>query len=98
MTPSPQAALPALPCYLNGEFTTLPNARVSVMDRGFLLGDGVYEVVPAYEGRLFRFEEHMARLDRSLDELRIANPMTRQEWKGVALRLLAEHASLMMAD
>ncbi len=92
--PSSQPALPNLPCYLNGEFTTLPQARVSVMDRGFLLGDGVYEVVPAYEGKLFRFDEHMARLDRSLAELRIANPIAREAWKAIALRLLAEHAAI----
>ncbi|RYH26654.1 MAG: D-amino acid aminotransferase, partial [Alcaligenaceae bacterium] len=55
MTPSLQTHLPDLPCYLNGEFTTLPQAKVSVMDRGFLLGDGVYEVLPAYGGKLFRF-------------------------------------------
>ncbi len=84
-------ALPPLPCYLNGEFTTLPNARISVMDRGFLLGDGVYEVVPVYDGRMFRFDEHMARLERSLAELRIANPLSRSEWQAIAQRLLAEH-------
>ncbi len=86
--------LPALPCYLNGEYTTLPEAKVSVMDRGFLLGDGVYEMIPAYEGRLFRFDEHMARLERSLAELRIANPMTPRQWKDIALRLLAGHTAL----
>ncbi|MES2976769.1 MAG: aminotransferase class IV [Pseudomonadota bacterium] len=92
--PTQPHGLPALPCYLNGEFTTLPEAKVSVMDRGFLLGDGVYEVIPAYDGRLFRFNEHMARLERSLAELRIANPMTPARWKDIALRLLAGHAAL----
>lgn len=94
MTSAPPTSLPALPCYLNGEFTTLQEAKVSVMDRGFLLGDGVYEVVPVYSGRLFRFEEHMGRLDRSLAELRITNPMTRQQWRDIALRLVAGHAAL----
>ena len=94
MTSAPQASLPPLPCYLNGEFTTLPEAKVSVMDRGFLLGDGVYEVVPVYDGRLFRFEEHMGRLDRSLSELRIINPMTREQWRDIALRLVVGHAAL----
>ena len=47
--------LPELPCYLNGEFSTLREAKVSVMDRGFIFGDGVYEVVPVYAGRPFRF-------------------------------------------
>lgn len=89
-TPSP--SLPDTPCYLNGEFTPLKDAKISVMDRGFIFGDGVYEVVPAYGGRLFRFEQHMARLDRSLAELRIPNPMTRDEWQAMALKLVAAHA------
>ncbi|RYX90948.1 MAG: D-amino acid aminotransferase [Comamonadaceae bacterium] len=94
MTTDRPASLPPLPCYLNGEFTTLPEAKVSVMDRGFLLGDGVYEVVPVYSGQLFRFDEHMDRLDRSLAELRIPNPMTRPQWRDVALRLVAGHAAI----
>lgn len=81
-----------LPCYLNGEFTTLPHAKVSVMDRGFIFGDGVYEVVPAYGGRPFRFDEHMARLDRSLGELRIANPMTHGRWRELVVRLIDAYA------
>lgn len=83
--------LPPLPCYLNGEFTTLAQAKISVMDRGFIFGDGVYEVVPAYNGRLFRFEQHMARLDRSLGELRITNPLTLTQWEEVALKLIATY-------
>ena len=86
------STLPDLPCYLNGEFTTLPHAKVSVMDRGFVFGDGVYEVVPAYDGRPFRFEEHMARLDRSLGELRIANPRTRDQWRELVLGLIERYA------
>jgi D-alanine transaminase len=85
-------ALPDIPCYLNGEFTRLPDAKISVMDRGFVFGDGVYEVVPAYAGRPFRFEQHMARLDRSLGELRIPNPMSHAQWRALADRLLAELA------
>ncbi|APW45362.1 D-amino acid aminotransferase [Rhodoferax antarcticus] len=84
--------LPALPCYLNGEFTTLPHAKISVMDRGFIFGDGVYEVVPVYGGQLFRFEQHMARLGRSLKELRISNPVTRAQWADIATRLIADYA------
>src|SRR5438105_7224873 len=84
--------LPDLPCWLNGEFTTLPNAKVSVMDRGFIFGDGVYEVVPVYGGRPFRFDEHMARLDRSLGELRIANPMTKPQWRAIAEQLAQTYA------
>jgi D-alanine transaminase len=84
--------LPELPCYLNGEFSTLRDAKVSVMDRGFIFGDGVYEVVPAYAGRPFRFAQHMARLDRSLSELRIANPMSRSQWREITDQLIAAYA------
>ncbi|MEO8120308.1 MAG: D-amino acid aminotransferase [Rhodoferax sp.] len=86
------STLPPLPCYLNGEFTKLPNAKISVMDRGFIFGDGVYEVVPVYGGQLFRFAQHMARLDRSLAELRIGNPMTHAQWADLALELVAAYA------
>ena len=85
-------ALPLLPCYLNGEFSTLRDAKVSVLDRGFIFGDGVYEVAPAYAGRLFRFDEHMARLDRSLGELRIANPKSHAQWRELVLELMAAYA------
>ena len=84
--------LPDLPCYLNGEFTRLREAKVSVMDRGFVFGDGVYEVVPVYAGRPFRFEQHMARLGRSLAELRIDNPMTPAQWRELVDRLIADYA------
>lgn len=84
--------IPALPCYLNGEFSTVRDAKVSVLDRGFIFGDGLYEVVPAYNGRPFRFEEHMARLDRSLREMRIPNPMDRAAWRKVVDDLIAAYA------
>jgi D-alanine transaminase len=67
-------------CYLNGEYSSLREAKVSVLDRGFIFGDGVYEVVPVYAGRLFRFDEHMARLNRSLGKLRITNPHSSDQW------------------
>lgn len=85
-------SLPTLPCYLNGEFSTLRDAKVSVLDRGFIFGDGVYEVVPVYGGRPFRFAEHMARLGRSLGELRIPNPMSLEEWRGLVTKLVAAYA------
>ena len=86
-------ALPDTPCYLNGEYTAVKDAKISVLDRGFIFGDGVYEVVPVYGGRLFRFEHHMARLERSLRELRIANPLQTQAWRAIARRLVADHAA-----
>ena len=54
------------------------DAKVSVLDRGFIFGDGIYEVVPVYGRRLFRFDEHMARLQRSLGKVRIDNPHDRE--------------------
>jgi D-alanine transaminase len=72
--------LPDTPCLLNGELQPLNQAKISVLDRGFIFGDGVYEVIPVYGRRLFRFDEHMARLARSLDKLRIPNPHRRDEW------------------
>ncbi|MDE2147351.1 MAG: D-amino acid aminotransferase [Burkholderiales bacterium] len=76
-------------CELNGELLPLSQAKVSVLDRGFLFGDGIYEVVPVYARRLFRFDEHMARLGRSLAKLRIANPAGRDEWLARCRRLVA---------
>ena len=89
---SSAAGLPALPCYLNGVFTRLSEARVSVMDRGFIFGDGIYEVVPVYGGRPFRFDQHMARLSRSLRELRIPNPLTSDQWQELVRQLIARFA------
>jgi D-alanine transaminase len=76
-------------CFLNGEYKPLSQASVSVLDRGFIFGDGVYEVAPVYAKRLFRFDEHMARLDRSLAKLRIANPASRDEWLARCRHLVA---------
>ena len=72
--------LPDTPCFLNGEYTRVCDAKVSVLDRGFVFGDGVYEVVPVYGQRLFRFDEHMARLQRSLAKVRITNPHDHDGW------------------
>jgi len=74
------SALPDTPCYLNGEYTRVCDAKVSVLDRGFIFGDGIYEVVPVYGQRLFRFDEHLARLQRGLHKTRIANPHDREGW------------------
>ncbi|MBL8304721.1 MAG: D-amino acid aminotransferase, partial [Ideonella sp.] len=91
-------ALPDSLCYLNGSYLPLNEAKVSVLDRGFIFGDGIYEVVPVYGRRLFRFAEHMARLDRSLTKLRIANPLSRDEWLERCRRLVAALAEKEGAD
>ena len=67
-------------CFLNGEYLSLHEARIPVLDRGFIFGDGVYEVVPVYGGRLFRIDEHLSRLQRSLAKLRIPEPATAAQW------------------
>lgn len=79
-------------CFLNGEYTPLSEARVPVLDRGFIFGDGAYDVVPVYGQRLFRFDEHMARLNRSLTKLRIPNPASREEWLQRCRHLIAATA------
>jgi D-alanine transaminase len=66
--------------YFNGEFLPLADIRISPLDRGFLFADGVYEVIPAYAGRLFRAQAHLERLEGSLAGIRLENPLGRAEW------------------
>jgi D-alanine transaminase len=66
--------------FLNGKLMPLEEAHISPLDRGFIFGDGVYEVIPFYQGRALRMQEHLRRLQRSLDELDIANPYTSAQW------------------
>ncbi|HEX7157023.1 MAG TPA: D-amino acid aminotransferase [Burkholderiaceae bacterium] len=82
--------IPSTPCYLNGAFISLDEARIPVLDRGFIFGDGVYEVVPVYHRRPLRLEQHLDRLERSLSKVRIANPHPRDGWKRILARLAAE--------
>jgi D-alanine transaminase len=74
--------------YLNGAYIPLEQARVPVLDRGFLFGDGVYEVIPVYGGRPLRPAEHMDRLEASLAAVRIASPLPREAWWGIFRELL----------
>jgi D-alanine transaminase len=76
--------------YLNGQFLPMAEARVPVMDRGFLFGDSVYEVIPVYGGRLFRLAHHLDRLDNSLAAIEMANPIAREEWKALLGRLVGQ--------
>jgi len=75
-------------CYLNGEWIPQANAKVSVMDRGFLFGDGVYEVIPCYNRTLLGGVEHLERLQRSLDKVGIENPHSMDEWLEIIHRLI----------
>ena len=76
--------------FLNGSWLPAQEARVSVMDRGFLFGDGVYEVIPVYSRQAFRLEQHLARLQKSLDGIQLANPHRLEEWIAFVTRLARE--------
>lgn len=75
--------------YLNGEYMPLENAKISVLDRGFVFGDGVYEVVPCYGGKAFRLQEHLRRLESSLHGIKLKNPLTPLEWQHIFNTLIA---------
>ena len=77
--------------WLNGKFLPLADTRVSVMDRGFLFGDGVYEVIPVYGGKLFRLAHHLKRLHNSLDAVRIANPLSAAAWETMLSELVSRN-------
>ena len=74
--------------FLNGKFMPIEEAKVPVLDRGFIFGDGVYELVPVYSRVPFRLDEHLARLERSLELVRIRNPYTRAEWRDILLEVI----------
>jgi D-alanine transaminase len=76
--------------YLNGEFVALEDARISVLDRGFIYGDGVYEVIPVYARQPFRMPHHLRRLQYSLDGIRLANPHTEAQWDALVRELVAK--------
>ena len=76
--------------YLNGQFLEPGDACISVMDRGFLFGDGVYEVIPAYGGHPFRLQEHLQRLENSLLAIRMEPPLSHDEWRDILHELLGQ--------
>jgi D-alanine transaminase len=78
--------------YLNGEFMPLESARIPVLDRGFIFGDGVYEVIPVYSRRPFRLAEHLRRLQKSHDAIRLANPLSDAEWGKLIGEMVARNA------
>ena len=78
--------------FLNGKFMPIEEARVPVLDRGFIFGDGVYELIPVYSRVPFRMDEHLARLERSLAAARIRNPYGRAEWRDIILQLVAKQS------
>jgi D-alanine transaminase len=78
--------------YLNGEFMPLEKAYIPVLDRGFIFGDGVYEVVPVYSRHPFRLPEHLRRLQHSLDSIRLDNPMSDADWTRLVQEIIARNA------
>ncbi|MER2537730.1 MAG: D-amino acid aminotransferase [Azonexus sp.] len=77
------------PVYLNGQFLPLAEAGISPLDRGFLYGDGVYELVPVYSRKAFRLDEHLTRLQATLDGIKLANPLDLAGWQAVIEKLIA---------
>jgi D-alanine transaminase len=77
--------------YLNGEFMNAADARISPMDRGFLFADGVYEVIPVFGGRPLGLNEHLSRLEYSLDALRLARPAPRETLAALVLQMVARN-------
>ncbi len=79
--------------YLNGAMTPLSEAKVPVLDRGFIFGDGIYEVIPVYSRKLFRPKQHLARLFRGLAAVSIVNPHTERQWLDLIEEILRLHPS-----
>ena len=74
--------------YLNGEYKPIEEASINVLDRGFIFGDGIYEVIPIFNRKIFRFSEHMIRLENSLREIYMSNPLKENEWRDVFHKLI----------
>ncbi len=77
--------------YLNGTFQPVNEARISPLDRGFIFGDGIYEVIPVYGGKLFRLDEHLKRLDDNLAAVRIKQPLSDIAWQSVLNEMVARN-------
>lgn len=78
--------------YLNGRYMPVELAQVSVLDRGFIFGDGVYEVIPVYDRKAFRLAEHLRRLQHSLDGIKLPNPHSDSEWTHIVERIIEKNA------
>src|SRR3954468_22115821 len=77
--------------YLNGDYMPLEEARIPVLDRGFIFGDGVYEYIPVFERAPFRMHEHYQRLGRSLDAVKIPRPFDEAAFAAIVGKLVAAH-------
>ena len=90
--PTEQLCLPTV--YLNGAFLPIEEAKISPLDRGFIFGDGVYEVIPFYAGRGLRMREHLKRLQRSMDEIEIINPYAIEYWESMITTLIEKNGGV----
>ncbi|HET7370161.1 MAG TPA: D-amino acid aminotransferase [Gammaproteobacteria bacterium] len=90
-------AKPLGTAFLNGDYLPLADVRVSPLDRGFLFGDGVYEVIPVYDGQLFRIDQHLQRLAYSLDSIRLPDPYSAARWEEVLNGLIARNGGGMQS-
>ena len=88
-SPPPPLALPI--AYVNGEFVAVEEARISPFDRGFIFGDGVYEVIPVYDGKPLRLREHLLRLQRSMDFVDLHNPYALEQWQTLIAQLVSKN-------
>ncbi|TDY04332.1 D-amino acid aminotransferase [Thiohalophilus thiocyanatoxydans] len=79
-------------CYLNGDYQPLDEACVPVLDRGFIFGDGVYEVIPVYAGKPFRLDHHLERLNDSLNNIYLANPLSDEQWTRIIQQVIMHNA------
>jgi len=79
--------------YLNGEYMPIEEAKIPVLDRGFIFGDGVYEVIPVYSRNVFRLESHLRRLQHSLDGIKLPNPHNDAEWTAIINELIRHNAA-----
>lgn len=90
----PQSLRPTSTVYLNGKWLPLGKATVSVLDRGFLFGDGIYEVVPVYSRMPFRWDSHLARLQRSMSEMQLKDPLGPDGWTSIVRGLIDREPSV----
>jgi D-alanine transaminase len=79
--------------YLNGQYMPIEEAKISVLDRGFIFGDGVYEVIPVYSRNVFRLDSHLRRLQHSLDGIKLSNPHSDAEWKAIIKELIKRNTA-----
>lgn len=86
-----------IPAFLNDEYMPLDACRISPLDRGFIFGDGVYELIPVYRRKAFRLQQHLLRLARSIEQVQIRNPYTYAQWDGLVENLINQSSSTELA-